>query len=45
MAKNFNLLPPNPDLSANFMRSLAGSDPGLRMNMIGEYGLDCSKIP
>ena len=44
MARNFSLLPPNPDLSASFMRSLAGSEPGLRINMIGEYGLDCSNI-
>lgn len=44
MARNFNLFPPNPDLSASFIRSLAGSEPGLSINMIGEKGLDCSNI-
>ena len=44
MAKNLSLLPLNPVLSANFIRSLAGSEPGLRMNMIGEKGVDCSNI-
>lgn len=44
MARNLSLLPPNPDLSASFIRSLAGSEPGLRMKIIGENGLDCSNI-
>ena len=44
MARNLSLLPPNPDLSASFIRSLAGSEPGLRMKIIGEKGLDCSNI-
>ena len=44
MAKNLSLFPLKPDLSANFMRSLAGSEPGLKMKIIGENGVDCSKI-
>ena len=44
IARNFNLFPPKPDLSASFIKSLAGSEPGLRMKIIGENGLDCSNI-
>jgi hypothetical protein len=44
MARNFSLFPPNPLLSASFMSSDAGSDPGERMNTIGENGVLCSKM-
>lgn len=33
MARNLNLF---PDFSASFMSSLAGSEPGLRMKIMGE---------
>ncbi|TNN52941.1 hypothetical protein EYF80_036879 [Liparis tanakae] len=36
IARNLNLLSPKPDLSASFMRSVAGSEPGLKMKTMGE---------
>ena len=42
--KYFSLLVPNPVLSASFIRSLPGSDPGLRMKTIGDMGELCSKM-
>ena len=42
--RNFILLLPNSILSASLMRSLAGSEPGLRMNTIGDSGELCSKM-
>ena len=44
MARNLRRFPPKPLRSANFMRSLAGSEPGLRMNTMGEFGVLCSKM-
>lgn len=44
MARNLRRFPPKPQRSANFIRSLAGSEPGLRMKTIGELGVLCSKM-
>lgn len=44
MDKNLTLLVPKPDLSASLSRSLAGSDPGLKMNTIGFVDALCSKM-
>lgn len=44
MARNLRRFPPKPLRSANFIRSLAGSEPGLRMNTMGELGVLCSKM-
>jgi len=44
MARNLRRFPPKPLRSANFIRSLAGSEPGLRMNTMGEFGVLCSKM-
>lgn len=42
MARNLRRFPPKPLRSASFIRSLAGSEPGLRMNTMGEFGELCS---
>ena len=42
MDKNFNLLDPNSILSASLAKSLAGSEPGLKMKTMGEVGVLCS---
>ncbi len=42
MARNLNLFPPYPFISASFPSSPAGSAPGLRINTMGEKGVDCS---
>lgn len=42
--KYLNLPPPQPYLSANFISSEVGSDPGLSMKTIGIVGVLCSKI-
>ena len=39
-----SLAVPKPVLSASFVRSLAGSEPGLRMKTIGDIGELCSKM-
>lgn len=44
MARNLSLLVPKPLRSASFVRSLAGSQPGLRINTMGEFGVLCSNI-
>jgi len=44
MARNLSLSPPKPVLSASFMRSLMGSQPGLKIKTTGERGLLCSKM-
>ena len=42
--RNLTLLVPNPDLSASLRRSLAGSDPGLKINTMGFVEALCSKM-
>ena len=44
MAKYFNLLTPKPLLSAHFIKSLAGSEPGDNIKITGEKGVDCSNM-
>jgi len=44
MARNLSLLVPKPERLANFIRSLAGSEPGLRINTMGEFGELWSKM-
>ncbi len=44
MARNLSLLAPKPERLANFIRSLAGSEPGLRINTMGEFGELWSKM-
>lgn len=44
MARNLSLSALNSDLSASFMRSLTGSEPGLRMKTTGEKGVLCCRM-
>lgn len=44
MARNLSLSALNSDLSASFMRSLTGSEPGLRIKTTGEKGVLCCRM-